>query len=181
MLLVKIPTSTCPLPRRPSGGYATLIIASPKVLRSEALTDPDGNTVLLVPPGRDEVTQIGLRVGATDVDAHEDLYLKACGGQPIGRNRYRIGETIFAAFHDRGAKRITTAPQFADPIELVKAMATRGIRYVTLQVRNCDAAFKELTSAGASAAMPPTNFGTVARICFVRDPDGNLVEILQRP
>ena len=60
-------------------------------------------------------------------------------------------------------------------------MAALGIRYVTAQVRNCDEAFKTLTSAGASAAVVPTNFGTVARICFVRDPDGNFVEISQRP
>jgi lactoylglutathione lyase len=60
-------------------------------------------------------------------------------------------------------------------------MAALGIRYVTVQVRNCDEAFRALTSGGASEAVAPTNFGTVARICFVRDPDGNFVEISQRP
>jgi catechol 2,3-dioxygenase-like lactoylglutathione lyase family enzyme len=178
--VVKLMESREPLPRRHPGGYETLIIATPKTSTPEALTDPDGNKIVIVPPGQDDVTQIEVRVGVTDVDAFERFYTKACGAQPIGANRYKIGETIFAAFHDPGASRAATKP-FANPLEVVKAMAARGIRYVTAQVRNCDDAFKALTSAGASEAVPPTNFGTVARICFVRDPDGNFVEISQRP
>jgi len=48
-------------------------------------------------------------------------------------------------------------------------------------VRNCDDAFKQLTSGGATEAVAPANFGNVARIAFVRDPDGNFVELGQRP
>jgi predicted enzyme related to lactoylglutathione lyase len=70
---------------------------------------------------------------------------------------------------------------FAEPLEVVRAMAAPGIRYVSVQVRDCGETFKALTSAGASAALAPTNFGTVARICFVRDPNGNFVEVSQRP
>jgi len=40
-----------PLPRRHPGGYETLMIASSRVSRPEALNDPDGNTIELVPPG----------------------------------------------------------------------------------------------------------------------------------
>ena len=78
------------------------------------------------------------------------------------------------------ARRVS-APPFANPLEVIKAMAALGIRYVTVQVRNCDEAFKALTSGGALEAVAPTNFGAVARICFVRDPDGNFAEISQRP
>ena len=178
--VIKLMESREPLPRRHPGGYETLIIATPKTSTPEALTDPDGNKVVIVPPGQDDVTQIEVRVGVTDIDAFERFYTKACGAQPIGANRYKIGETIFAPFRDPGASRAASKP-FANPLEVVKAMAALGIRYVTAQVRNCDEAFKALTSAGASEAVQPTNFGTVARICFVRDPDGNFVEISQRP
>jgi predicted enzyme related to lactoylglutathione lyase len=178
--VIKLMDSRDPLPRRHPGGYETLIIATPKVSTPEALTDPDGNTVELVPPGRDDVTQIEVRLGVTSVDIHEDFYLKACGAQAIGHNRYKIGETIFAPFRDPGAER---APKkaFANPLEVVKSMAALGIRYVTIQVRKCDDAFKQLTSAGATEAIAPVNFGDVARIAFVRDPDGNFVELGQRP
>ena len=60
-------------------------------------------------------------------------------------------------------------------------MAGLGIRYITLGVTNCDAAFTALKGAGAAPALEPVNFGTVARIAFVRDPDGNFIELAQRP
>lgn len=66
-------------------------------------------------------------------------------------------------------------------MEAITAMAGLGIRYITLGVKSCDEAFKEATAGGGSVAVAPVNFGTVARICFVRDPDGNFVEIAQRP
>src|SRR5262249_51053903 len=53
-------------PRRP-GGYETLMIATSKVTRAEALADPDDNTIELVPPGRDEVLQMEVRLGVRDV------------------------------------------------------------------------------------------------------------------
>jgi len=178
--VIKLMDSRDPLPRRHPGGYETLIIATPKVSQPEVLSDPDGNTIELVPPGRDDVTQIEVRLGVTDVGTHEDFYLKACGAVSIGGNRYKIGDTIFAPFHDPGASR-AAKKSFANPLEVVKEMAALGIRYITIQVRKCDDAFKQLTSGGAVEAIAPVNFGEVARIAFVRDPDGNFVELGQRP
>ena len=77
------------------------------------------------------------------------------------RKPYKVGNAIFAVFHDPSAKRVTALP-FANPLEVIKAMVALGIRYITMQVRNCDEAFKALTSGGASEAVAPTNFGTVA-------------------
>jgi predicted enzyme related to lactoylglutathione lyase len=179
--VIKLMASRDPLPRRHPGGYETLIIASNKFENPEMLPDPDGNRIELVPPGRDDVTQIEVRVGVTDVDDYEEFYTKAFGAQAIGGNRYKIGETIFAAFRDPGATRLKKPAPLANPMEAVKAMASLGIRYVTVQVRNCDEAFKELVAGGAAQAVEPTNFGNVARIAFVRDPDGNFIELGQRP
>jgi predicted enzyme related to lactoylglutathione lyase len=63
--------------------------------------------------------------------------------------------------------------------EVVNAIARLGIRYVTIQVKDCDAAFKVMTEAGASVALMPQNFGKRTRAAEVRDPDGNLIELLQ--
>jgi predicted enzyme related to lactoylglutathione lyase len=166
-------------PRRP-GGYETLMIATPKVTQTEALPDPDDNAVELVPPGRDDVTQMEIRVGVRDVDAFGQFYTSAFGAIDIGQNRYKIGETIFGVYHEHEIHRSPSTP-FANPLDVVKAMAELGIQYVTVQVRNCDAAFSEVKAAGAAVAVEPSTFGTVARICFVRDPDGNFIEISQRP
>jgi catechol 2,3-dioxygenase-like lactoylglutathione lyase family enzyme len=178
--VIKLMDSRDPLPRRHPGGYETLIIATPKATQPRALSDPDGNTIEIVPPGRDDVTQIEVRLGVRDTDVYESFYTKAAAAKPIGDNRYKIGETIFAVFHDPGASRPAPAT-YANALEVVKAMAALGIRYVTLQVRNCDEAFKELVAGGAVQAIAPVNFGNVARIAFVRDPDGNFIELGQRP
>jgi predicted enzyme related to lactoylglutathione lyase len=178
--IIKLMDSRDPLPRRHPGGYETLIIATDRVNQPEAVADPDGNTVELVPPGRDDVTQIEVRLGVSDVDRFDQFYTKAAEATSIGGHRYRIGETIFATFRHPLARPARPAP-FANPLEVVKAMAALGIRYVTIQVKNCDAAFKTMTASGAAVGVAPENFGNVARIAFVRDPDGNFIELGQRP
>jgi len=178
--IIKLMESRDPLPRRHPGGYETLIIATDKVSQPEAMNDPDGNTIELVPPGRDDVTQLEVRLGVSDVDVFDDFYTKAASGKGIGGHRYKIGETIFATFRHPLARRVKPAP-FPALIDVVKGMAALGIRYVTLQVKNCDAAFQEFTAAGAPVGVMPANFGNVARAAFVRDPDGNFIELAQRP
>jgi len=118
--------------------------------------------------------------GDRDVEAFGQFYTSAFGAVEMGQNRYRIGETIFGVYHEPGIHPPKMAP-FANPLEVVSAMAELGIQYVTLQVRDCDAAFRALKAAGAAVAVEPSTFGTVARISFVRDPDGNFIELSQRP
>ena len=43
-----------------------------------------------------------------------------------------------------------------------------------------EAAFKQLTSAGAPVVQPPHNTGNNNRNALLRDPDGNLVEIVAK-
>lgn len=47
------------------------------------------------------------------------------------------------------------------------------------KVEDCDAAFDELVSAGATPAVPPTDRPWGQRTAYVRDPDGHLVELAQ--
>jgi len=47
------------------------------------------------------------------------------------------------------------------------------------KVPSCDAAFEELVEAGAEAAVPPTDRPWGQRTAYVRDPDGNLIELAQ--
>jgi glyoxylase I family protein len=51
-----------------------------------------------------------------------------------------------------------------------------GLRYYTYMVKDVDATHAELVKRGAKIAMPPTDFGNIARIMFVADPDGNWIE-----
>ena len=47
------------------------------------------------------------------------------------------------------------------------------------KVSDCDAAFAELVAAGAPAVAPPTTRAWAQRTAYVRDPDGNLIELAQ--
>jgi predicted enzyme related to lactoylglutathione lyase len=174
---LKLNEARDPLPRRHPGGYESLVIASNLLSQPEALHDPDGNSIVLVPPGRDDVNQVEVRIGVSDVSRFGAFY-KAAGGTDIGHDRYKIGETIFATFRHPMAKQMKPEP-LANLQEVVNTIAGLGIRYVTIQVKDCDAAFKVMTEAGASVALTPQNFGKHTRAAEVRDPDGNLIELLQ--
>jgi catechol 2,3-dioxygenase-like lactoylglutathione lyase family enzyme len=178
--VIKLMHTTEPLARRHPGGYETIMIASSTVKIPRFLPDPDHNTVELIPAGHDDVTQLEIRVGVTEPELFADFYTKALGATAIGDNRFKIGETIIAVFHEPETHKAPPLP-FANALEVVKGMAGLGIRYITLGVKDCDASFSALKSAGAHEALAPVNFGTVARIAFVRDPDGNFIELAQRP
>lgn len=62
----------------------------------------------------------------------------------------------------------------------VGAFTARGFRYLTIQVRDVDAEHAGIIARGGSEGRPPVTLGTTARISFVRDPDGNWIEISQR-
>jgi catechol 2,3-dioxygenase-like lactoylglutathione lyase family enzyme len=49
---------------------------------------------------------------------------------------------------------------------------------MTLRVPDCQAAYEALRSRGASFLTPPHDWGPEVR-CFLRDPDGHLVELSQ--
>lgn len=178
--VIKLMHTTEPLARRHPGGYETIMIASSSAKIPRFLPDPDHNSVELIPTGHDDVTQLEIRVGVTDPDAFGDFYTKALGATAISGNRFKVGETIIAVFHEPETKKAAILP-FANALEVVKGMAGLGIRYITLGVKDCEAAFAALKAGGAAEALAPVNFGTVARIAFVRDPDGNFIELAQRP
>jgi lactoylglutathione lyase len=179
--IIKLMESRELLPRRRPGGYETLVIATDRVEQPEAINDPDGNTLELVPYGHPGITQqIGVRLGVSDVNLFDDFYAKALEAKPLGNHRYQVGETIFATFRHPLARALKPAP-LTNLLDVVKGMAALGMRYVTIQVKNCDAAFKSTTAAGATVGVAPETFNNVARVAFVRDPDGNYVELAQRP
>ena len=62
---------------------------------------------------------------------------------------------------------------FAPPAD-----AGRVSHAMTLRVADCQAAYEALRSRGAIFLTPPHDWGSEIR-CFLRDPDGHLVEISQ--
>ena len=177
--VLKINHSRDPLPPRVPGGYSRLIIADRRTPIPFALSDPDGNEIQLVPGGHFGIDQIGIHLGVTNEADFDRFYGEVLGAEKLAPRRYRIGKTVLSFELDPKARR----GDRSDPrkaAEVIASMRAVGIRYMTIQVRDCGATFKSCIAKGAWEGSAPMTFGDVARICFIRDPDGNWIELSQR-
>jgi len=179
--VLKLWHATDPLAARASAGYKTLTVADQKAGGPRTVSDPDGNKLTFVPSGHNQVDQIEFQVGVSDVALAERFYGEQLGAERIASGRYRFGKTILTLSADPNAHRVKTEA-LGNPLEALAAMAGVGFRYLTIQVRDCAAEYERLMAMdinrGVGLARPG---GALVAVFMVRDPDGNWVEILQRP
>jgi lactoylglutathione lyase len=166
------------LPPRTPGGYQRVAISDSHATPS-TLRDPDGNEIELVARGERGIAQIEIHLGVTDVDAFEHFYGDALQAERVGAGRFKLGETIVSFERDPAAVRAEKSGS-ASAVEVIGAMRAVGMRYITVQVRDCDQEHRRLTSMGVWEGAAPVTLGAVARISFIRDPDGNFIEVSQR-
>jgi len=165
--VLKVNHARDPLPAAPPSGYRSLAIARPGLAEPRSLHDPDGNAVTLVPKGHDGITGIAVTLAVRDEAAFHEFYGEALELEAAGANAYRCGDSLLRFAHDPSA--VPSEELFAS-----------GYRYLTIQVRDCDAEHARILARGGREGRPPVTLGEVARISFVRDPDGNWIEISQR-
>ena len=177
--VLKINHSRDPLPARIAGGYRMLSISDPRTPMPLPMQDADGNDLELVPTGQRGVNQIEIHIGVTDEDAFEHFYADALNAEKIGAGRFKLGETIVSFRRDPAAMRARKSPS-ASATDVMASMRAVGMRYMTVQVRDVNAEHRRFMSMGVWEGAAPVTLGTVARISFVRDPDGNFIEISQR-
>jgi catechol 2,3-dioxygenase-like lactoylglutathione lyase family enzyme len=177
--VLKINHSRAPVAASLPVGYRKIVIADPRTPMPIALVDPDSTPLELVPSGQRSITQIEIHLAVSDPDAFARFYGEALGGELLGEGRYRIGETIVSFAQDSSAIRAKrSAPTTA--AEALASMRAIGFRYITIQVRDCNAEHRRLLSLGVWEGSAPMTLDEVARISFIRDPDGNFIEISQR-
>jgi lactoylglutathione lyase len=70
----KLNVVEAPIPDAPPAGYRELWIAREGIAAPRALVDPDGNRVVLVPPGHRGVAAIGVVLAVRDAAAHARFY-----------------------------------------------------------------------------------------------------------
>lgn len=72
----------------------------------------------------------------------------------------------------------TRAPRIADPDE---ALLAQGYGHLCLRVADIDAAHRDLVAAGAASLVIPRDARRPgARLAYVADPEGNLIELIDR-
>lgn len=165
--VLKLNAARDPLNGAPPSGYRELTIARAGITAPHPLVDPDGNRVVLVPPGCEGVTGIRAGMAVRSAEAFRRFFGAAMQFDEVAADTYRCGDSLITFAEDASAVR--TEP-----------MRAPGFRYVTVQVYDADAEHHGIIERGGTEGRPPVTLGTTARVSFVRDPDGNWIEISQR-
>ena len=156
------------LQHRYQADEAVLKINDPECRSPTTSVDPDGNRVTCVPVGYEGNEGLTVRLSVTSPNSSRTFYMDALGlteDSPgvlrCGRARLRLEES--------GQPPAAKAP-----------LAATGLRYLTFQVFDCDAAYARAIQAGAVSGRAPVTLGNTARIAFVYDPDGTWIELSER-
>lgn len=149
-------------------GYHELVIARDGLDEPMSLTDPDGNAVKLVPSGWQGVEQIGMVLKVSDVATYQHFYREVLQIEEVSERCFRWGSTLFFLEPATSSHRCNGL------------RGGIGYRYLTVQVWRVDDEHAAFLARGGSEAQPPMTLGTTARISFIKDPDGNWIEISQR-
>ncbi len=170
--VLKVNSVRDPLQPQPPAGYRELFIARHGITTLESLTDPDGNAITLVPRDYDGVAGhavrgIAVRLAVRAAAAHDRFFAGAMQMERVNERAYRCGDSLLFV------------EQSADAVEAGRTQGP-GFRYLTVQVWGVDAEHAGIISRGGAEGRPPVTLGATARISFVRDPDGNWIEISQR-
>jgi lactoylglutathione lyase len=166
--ILKINHARDPLPDLAPSGYRRLLIAREGLTAPVNLTDPDGNLVDLVPPGHQGVVGIGMEIAVKDLAAARAYWAETLEFR-LGENDTVIaGDTVLFLREDRDVR--PTPDNRNAP----------GYRYATVQIHKCDMEHAGILARGGREGGAPRTIGTTTRYSFVRDPDGNWLEISQR-
>jgi catechol 2,3-dioxygenase-like lactoylglutathione lyase family enzyme len=165
--IIKVNHARDPIANTQPTGIAALTIARPGLTAPRALTDPDGNRVILVPAGHAGIDGVAINLDVNDLAVSAAFYTRLLGMTPAGADAFHLGGTLM---------RLSAAKTRIEP----SAMSGPGYRYLTVQVFDCDAEHAAALANGATEGRPPHNYGSTARVSFIRDPDGTWIEISQR-
>lgn len=147
-------------------------------------SDPDGNALELVglaKPAGDKLRtrlQIGLTVADIARSRHfygELLQLKEEPEMKLPKSMGVVGNVRYGFV--AGATTIKFWSRGELPVKTGAPGRASGIRLMTAFVADVDAACAELRARGVAIKVEPYDFGELARVAFIADPDGNWIEL----
>ena len=161
--VLKINHSRSPAPTGASG-LAQLALFNSQVKQPQRLHDPDGNAIELN-PHHDSAPNLRLTLHVNNYADSESFYANTLGLERSEQGAFLVG-----------ASEIVLQPGSVGDVPQ-KAI---GFRYMTFQVADVVGEHRAILASGGLEGMAPVRLGDVAYISFVRDPDGNWIEISQR-
>lgn len=168
--ILKINHARDPLPTPGPSGYHILIIAKPSILMPTDFVDPDGNQVKLVPIGYNSVTDTGIHMQVRSLSEFKSFYGGILGLPEIDTDAsaaYRCRKSVILAEENEN-------------LHLPDIQIAQGYRYITAQIFKADAEHQHVLESGGTEGKPPCTLGDTVRYSFIRDFDGNWIELSQR-
>ncbi len=129
----------------------------------------------MMKPAKDSL-DLGVIVG--DTEASLAFYRDKLGLEHVGDNPVWFGTLHRLRFGTSDFKLLD--PSNPPPAGAVGLEAALGFRYVTFVIENLDEVCDQLRAEGITFEVEPFEIRPGTRIAMVLDPDGNVVEFVQR-
>lgn len=121
---------------------------------------------------------LDLGVIARDIKASLNFYQNLLGLEFVGTTPLWFGTMHRLRFGESDFKLIE--PKEVPPVGAVGLENLLGFRYVTFVIENLSELCHELKENGIEFTVPEREFRPGVRIAMVKDPDGNIVEFVER-
>ncbi|MCX5873674.1 MAG: VOC family protein [Deltaproteobacteria bacterium] len=129
----------------------------------------------MMKPAKDS---LDLGVIVSDIKASLNFYQNILGLEFIGRVPLWFGTMHRLRFGTSDFKLIE--PKAVPPQGAIGLENQLGFRYVTFVIENLSQLCSDLKDIGVEFALPETEIRPGVRIAMVKDPDGNIVEFVER-
>lgn len=151
------------------GAVRLLQLVDDSIGESHHMRDPDGNLLLLVPPGKG-LSTFAVHLAVSDEKSAADFHGGVLGLEAVGDRVYDVvGAALSFAWSPDVAPR--------------SGAGNRGFGYITFQVMDVVSAHAFVCGRGANEVMAPSHstYAGGSSVSFIADPDGNLIELSERP
>jgi catechol 2,3-dioxygenase-like lactoylglutathione lyase family enzyme len=129
----------------------------------------------MMKPAKDS---IDLGVVASNIEASLDFYQNLLGLEFVGKTPLWFGTMHRLRFGTSDFKLIE--PNKVPPKGAIGLEAQLGFRYVTFVIKNLSEVCEKLRGKGLEFEIPEKELRPGVKIAMVRDPDGNIVEFVER-
>jgi catechol 2,3-dioxygenase-like lactoylglutathione lyase family enzyme len=129
----------------------------------------------MMKPAKDS---LDLGILASDIKASLNFYQNILGLQFVGTSEVWFGTMHRLRFGTSDFKLLE--PKTVPPKGAIGLEKQLGFRYVTFVIKNLSELCGELKAKGIEFALPEKEVRPGVRIAMVKDPDGNIVEFVER-
>jgi len=113
-----------------------------------------------------------------DLDRSIEFYTKQMGLKFVSRREVKQNNAEIAFLKDENAGALELT-HWRDKKSLAEG---DNFDHIAFETNDIDASIKQLRANGATIAMEPFSLnGSTSKIAFVKDPDGNWLELIQHP